>query len=94
MRLIREVERDDKMEKRFNQITKLLEKIFKTGYTTEKDILNIQLEDLVKINDISNTEIAILLDLKKAIRNKKIIAFLSDIDEKKEGKENETRIWL
>lgn len=80
------------MEKRFNQITKLLEKIFKTGYTTEKDILNIQLEDLVKINDISNTEIAILLDLKKAIRNKKIIAFLSDIDEKKEGKENETRI--
>ena len=92
MRLIREVERDDKMEKRFNQITKLLEKIFKTGYTTEKDILNIQLEDLVKINDISNTEIAILLDLKKAIRNKKIIAFLSDKDEKKEGKENETRI--
>jgi len=82
------------MEKRFNQITKLLEKIFKAGYITEKDILNIQLEDLVKINDISNTEIAILLDFKKAIRNKKIIAFLSDTEEKKEGKENETRIWL
>ena len=78
--LIREVERDDMMEKRFNQITKLL------------DILNIQLEDLVKINDISNTEIATLLDFKKAIRNKKIIAFLSDTEEKKEGKENETRI--
>ena len=90
--LIRKVERDDKMEKRFNQITKLLEKIFKAGYITEKDILNIQLEDLVKINDISNTEIAILLDFKKAIRNKKIIAFLSDTEEKKEGKENETRI--
>jgi len=90
--LIRKVERDDLMEKRFNQITKLLEKIFKAGYITEKDILNIQLEDLVKINDISNTEIAILLDFKKAIRNKKIIAFLSDTEEKKEGKENETRI--
>jgi len=90
--LTREVERNDFMEKKFNQITKLLEKIFKAGFTTEKDILNIRLEDLVKINDISNNEIAILLDLKRAIRNKKIIAFLSDIDEKKEGKENETRI--
>ena len=78
----------------FLQISKLLEKLFKSGFTDEKAILNIQLEDLVKINDISNNEIAILLDLKRAIRNKKIIAFLSGIEEKKEGKENETRIWL
>lgn len=76
----------------FLQISKLLEKLFKSGFTDEKTILNIQLEDLVKINDISNNEIAILLDLKRAIRNKKIIAFLSGIEEKKEGKENETRI--
>jgi len=74
------------------QISKLLEKLFKVGFNDEKAILNIQLEDLVKINDISNNEIAILLDLKKAIRNKKIIAFLSGNDGKKEGKENETRI--
>jgi len=76
------------MEKKFNQITKLLEKIFKAGFTTEKDILNIRLEDLVKINDISNNEIAILLDLKRAIRNKKIIAFLSGTEEKKEEYKN------
>ena len=79
------------MEKRFNQITKLLEKIFKAGYITEKDILNIQLEDLVKINDISNTEIAILLDFKKAIRNKKIIAFFSGKEERKD-ENGKTRI--
>jgi len=74
------------------QISKLLEKLFKAGFNEEKTILNIQLEDLVKISDISNNEIAILLELKKAIRNKKIIAFLSGKEEKKEGKENETRI--
>lgn len=76
----------------FLQISKLFEKLFKAGFIDEKSILNIQLEDLVKINDISNNEIAILLDLKRAIRNKKIIAFLSGIEEKKEEKENETRI--
>lgn len=76
----------------FLQISKLLEKLFKSGFNDEKSILNIQLEDLVKINDISNNEITILLALKRAIRNKKIIAFLSGIEEKKEGNENETRI--
>ena len=74
------------------QISKLLEKLFKAGFNEEKTILNIQLEDLVKISDISNNEIEILLELKKAIRNKKIIAFLSGKEERKEGKENETRI--
>jgi len=34
----------------------------------------------------------IIIELKKAIRNKKIIVFLSGKEEKKEGKENETRI--
>lgn len=56
-------------------ITKLLEKIFNAGYTDEKSILGIQLEDIDKMN-ISPNEIKIILDLKKAIRTKKMIAFL------------------
>ena len=71
------------MEKNLNQITKLLEKVFKAGFTTEKDILNIQLDDLVKINDITGNEIMIIIELKKAIRNKRIIAFLNGTEEKK-----------
>ena len=77
------------MEKNLNQITKLLEKVFKAGFTTEKDILNIQLDDLVKINDISGNEILIIIELKKAIRNKRIIAFLSGTEEKKVENKNE-----
>lgn len=72
----------------FNQITKLLEKVFKAGFTDEKSILAIQLDDLSKIQDISSVDITIILELKKAIKNKKIIAFLSCENEKKEGKEN------
>lgn len=72
-----------------SQITKVLEKIFKAGFKTEKDILNIKLDDLTRIQDINSNEIIILLDLKKAIKNRQIIAFLSNSDETKGGKENE-----
>lgn len=72
-----------------SQITKVLEKIFKAGFKTEKDILNIKLDDLTRIQDVNGNEIIILLDLKKAIKNRQIIAFLSDSEETKGGKENE-----
>lgn len=72
-----------------SQITKVLEKIFKAGFKTEKDILNIKLDDLTRIQDVNGNEIIILLDLKKAIKNRQIMAFLSNSDETKGGKENE-----
>lgn len=77
------------MDKSFNQITKVLEKVFKAGFKTEKDILSIQLDDLVKISDISGPEIMIIIELKKAIKTRNLIAFLSGVNEKKEGKTNE-----
>lgn len=77
------------MEKNLNQITKVLEKIFKAGFITEKDILAIQLDDLVRVPDINGNEIMIIIELKKAIKNRKIIAFLSGIEERKEVKGNE-----
>ena len=54
-----------------------------------KDILNIKLDDLTRIQDVNGNEIIILLDLKKAIKNRQIIAFLSNSEETKGGKENE-----
>ena len=72
-----------------SKITKVLEKIFKAGFKTEKDILNIKLDDLTRIQDVNGNEIIILLDLKKAIKNRQIIAFLSNSEETKGGKENE-----
>ena len=75
----------------FNQVTKLLEKIFKAGFTDEKSILAIQLEDLEKVPDISSSDITIIIELKKAIKTKRIIAFLSCIEDRKEAKEN---VWF
>ena len=56
-----------------SQITKVLEKIFKAGFKTEKEILNIGLDDLIKLPDVNGNEIIILLDLKKAIKMEKIM---------------------
>ena len=60
-----------------NQITKTLDKLFKAGFDDEKSILAIKLDDLEKIQDVTSVEITIIIELKKAIKNKRIIAFLS-----------------
>lgn len=73
------------------KIAKLLDKIFKAGFNTEKEILLINLEDLQKIPGISGTDIKILVDLKKAIKSKKLIAFFSGIEERNE-ENGKTRI--
>ena len=59
------------------QMTKALEKLFNAGYKDEKSILSLQLEDLEKLQDISVVEISIIINLKKAIKSKQIIKFLS-----------------
>ena len=68
-----------------SQITTTLDKLFTAGFVDEKSILSIQLDDLEKIQDVSSIEITIIIDLKRAIKNKKIIAFLSCSEERKEG---------
>ena len=68
------------MDKKYNlnNIFKALDKLFSAGFTTEKQILNMQLEDLSRLDNISNIEINIIIEFKKAIKNKKLVAFLSD----------------
>lgn len=67
-----------------NHITKTLDKLFKAGFNDEKSILAIKLDDLEKIQDVTSVEITIIIELKKAIKNKRIIAFLSCNQEGKE----------
>lgn len=69
-----------------NQITKTLEKLFGAGFNTDKKIQAMQLEDLEKLNNLTSSEMMIIIDFKRAIKNKQIIAFLSGHQEK--GKES------
>lgn len=72
------------MENKYNinQITKTLEKLFNTGFNTDKKILNMKMEDLEKLPNLTSSEMMIIIDFKKAIKNKDIIAFLSGYNEK------------
>ena len=67
------------MENKYNlnQITKTLEKLFDAGFNTDKKILALKLEDLEKIPNLQSNETFIIIDFKKAIKTKSIIAFLS-----------------
>ena len=65
-----------------NQITKALEKLFGAGFNTDKKILAMKLEDLVKMGNLTSTEIAIIIDFRMAVKNKQITTFLSGYKEK------------
>ena len=72
------------MENKYNlgQITKTLEKLFEAGFNTDKKILAMKLEDLEKINNLTSSEMMIIIDFKRAIKNRQIISFLSGYKEK------------
>lgn len=73
-----------------NQITKTLDKLFSAGFNTEKKILAMKLEDLEKLDNLTSSEMMIIIDFKRSIKNKQIIAFLSGHKEK--GNEKNEKI--
>ncbi len=58
-------------------ISKTLDKLFKAGFNNEKVILNMKMEDLQKIQNITSLEMNIIIDFKKAVKDKNIIDFLN-----------------
>ena len=72
------------METKYNlsQITKTLEKLFEAGFNTDKKFLALKLEDLTKIQNLQNNETMIIIEFKNAVKNRKIIEFLSGYKEK------------
>ena len=65
----------------FNQITKTLEKMFDAGFNTERKILNMKLDDLIKIQNLQSSETLILIEIKNAIKNRNLLSFLSGAKE-------------
>lgn len=62
-------------------IAKTLDKLFLVGFDNDKSILSMTMEDLGKLPDLSATDMNIIINLKKAIKSKKIIAFLASKEE-------------
>lgn len=72
------------MSYKFINVIKVLEKLFDNGFDTEEKIKKMEFEDLDKIPKLQSYEAKIILDLKKAIKNRNLIAFLSNIKHQKD----------
>ena len=72
------------MNYKFINVIKVLEKLFDNGFDTEEKIKKMEFEDLDKIPKLQSYEAKIILDLQKAIKNRNLIAFLSNIKHQKD----------
>lgn len=63
---------------------KVLEKLLDAGFDDEKKVTNFELADIVTAK-LDNREIPIVIELREAAKNHKVIAFFADKLEKKEG---------
>ena len=56
---------------------KVLNKIFEAGFTDEKAISAMTMDDILSMQGITVADIALINDLQKSIKANKVISFLS-----------------
>ena len=69
---------------KYNVITiaKTLDKLFGIGFNNDKSILAMTMEDLQKLPELTPADMNIIIELKKAVKTKQIIRFLSGCEDK------------
>jgi len=55
-----------------------LQKLLNTGISKDKDIMSLQIEDLVKINDLKIVDIKNIIELRERIKKDGLISYLSE----------------
>ena len=58
---------------------KVINKILDTGFTDEKAIAAMTMDDILSIQGITVVEIGIINDLQKSIKATKVISFLAEV---------------
>ena len=58
---------------------KVINKILDTGFTDEKAIAAMMMDDILSIQGITVVEIGIINDLQKSIKANKVISFLAEV---------------
>lgn len=65
-----------KNEKIYKERLRVLDKLIREGYNTDKKIIDLKIEDLIQQTSFNRTELTIAIGIKNALANKKIITFL------------------
>ena len=63
---------------------KVLEKLFNVGFNTDDKISKLKIEELLKFQEFSRSDLEIVLGLRDAYLNKNIITFLSGNNERRD----------
>ena len=66
---------------------KVLNKIFEAGFTTEKDISAMTMDDILSVQGITVTEISMINNLQKAIKVNTVITFLRGGETQEKGED-------
>ncbi len=65
----------------FQTKSRVLNKLFENGYTTEKDLQSLTLENALAINSITIPELTVIMELQKYAKAGKLFSYLGgDID--------------
>ena len=76
--------RKDFMNNLFKVRLKVLEKLFNVGYNTDDKISKLKIEELLKFQEFTRSDLEIVYGLKEAYQSKSIITFLSGINERRD----------
>ena len=68
---------DKKLKTNITQIAKSLEKLFNAGFTDDKSIQAMKIEDIQKIEGVTMQDIYTIISFKKSIRSRQILKFLT-----------------
>lgn len=74
---------DDEMGKNQKAI-KVLQHLFDAGYGTEKEIVNMAMDEMLALPGVNVADLCIISELQKSIKANKVISYLSGEKEVKE----------
>ena len=74
---------DDEMGKNQKAI-KVLQRLFDAGYETEKEIVNMTMDEMLALPGVNVADLCIISELQKSIKANKVISYLSEKTEAKE----------
>ena len=72
-------------------VVRVLNRLFEKGYTTEKDISALDLRDQLELQLTAQNEVKVIVELKDAVKQGKVISYLSGELNKAEEKKPEPK---
>lgn len=72
-------------------VIRVMNRLFEKGYTTEKDISALDLRDQLELQLTAQSEVKVIVELKDAVKQGKIISYLSGELNKSEEKKPEPK---